>query len=204
MSMLAAMRRSLGAIGSCLLFGGFVSAGCGRSPTGGARDAGQGVDVLVASGGALGSGGATVMGGAGGAGGGDGGGPGIYTGCSYIGGYDRAVVAKFDPQAGACVVVALMAPVRADASTGLTITSPWWIEYVTMWSSTTAECLSKGVRSGAAQATSASGSVTVNWSPATIDIDAILTFQPVDGGPSQSVELKAQGVDLDRSCSTTG
>jgi type IV secretory pathway TrbL component len=163
--------------------------GCGRSPTDGTRDA---AGTITGAGGAAagGTGGSTT--------GGSGGGAAVYTGCSYIGGYDRAVVVKFDPQTGTCVALLLMSPMReTDASAGLTITSPWGLMSASMWRSTT-DCQSDGMPSGAAKAISASGNVTVNWSPASIDIDAIVTFQSADG--LQSVELKAQGLDIDQSC----
>ena len=51
-----------------------------------------------------------------------------------------------------------------------------------------------------ASATSASGSVTIHNSPYTLDIDAVLNFPASDAGPAQSIEMKAQGVDLNHGC----
>jgi hypothetical protein len=137
----------------------------------------------------------------GGAGGVDAGRASSYSGCRYIGGIDRAVVAKFDPQAGLCVVLALASPAGApDASLGMTITQYWGVESAHLWSSTADDCAQRFTPAGAVSATSASGSVTVNQTPATIDIDAVLNFPASDGGPARSVELKAQGVDINKGC----
>ena len=37
-------------------------------------------------------------------------------------------------------------------------------------------------------------------SAVTIDIDAVLYFSATDGGAAQAIELKAQGVDINRGC----
>jgi hypothetical protein len=49
-------------------------------------------------------------------------------------------------------------------------------------------------------ADSASGSVTINSSSATIDVDAVLYFPATDAGAARSVELKAQAVDIKHGC----
>lgn len=159
--------------------------------TGGARTGG-------ASGGSGGVGGATSVG-TGGATSRDAGQASIYSGCSYVGGYNRAVIAKFDPQAGTCVAIVLMQPDRRDAGLGLTTTDSWGVESTGLWPSTTSNCATRNLV-GARAATSAQGSVSVSYSPATIDVDAVLTFPASDAGPAQTIELTAKGVDNSRGC----
>jgi hypothetical protein len=83
---------------------------------------------------------------------------------------------------------------------GLTLSANWGVEDTALWPSTTADCAVRTTAKGAVAATSAAGSVTVSYSPATLDIDAVLSFPPSDAGPAQSVELKAEGVDINHGC----
>lgn len=125
-----------------------------------------------------------------------------YSGCTYIGGIDRAVVAKFDPQAGTCVAIVLFEPSRgSDAGLGLTITQGWGLESVSLWTSTTGQCAQRMAPAGRVSATSASGSVSINASASTIDVDAVLGFPATDAEAPRSVELKATGVDMNHGCS---
>jgi len=42
--------------------------------------------------------------------------------------------------------------------------------------------------------------VSIVTSGATIDVDAVLDFPSSDGGPAQTVEMKAQGVTFNHGC----
>jgi hypothetical protein len=168
------------------------------------------VVLATGRGGGAGAGGSTGNGGASGASGagtggtttGDGGQPSIYSGCIYIGGINRAVVAKFDPQTSICVALLLTQPNHADAGLGMTIAESWGLEGTGMWTSPTPDCTHLTSAPITMRATSASGNVSVNYSSTapTIDIDAVLSFPASDAGPAQSVELKAQGVDINHGC----
>jgi hypothetical protein len=123
----------------------------------------------------------------------------------YIGGIDRAVVAKFDPRASICVALVLSEPAFGpDAGFGLTITQGWGVEYARLWPSTTGDCAQRfapvGSTSSAVAAASASGRVSINNSTTTIDVDAVLYFPATDTGAARSVELKAQAVDIKHGC----
>jgi hypothetical protein len=163
-----------------------ATAGTGGARTGGAS-------------GSLGGAGGTTSPGSGGTTTRDAGQASIYSGCRYIGGYNRAVIAKFDPAAGICVAIVLMEPGRTDAGLGLTITENWGLESTGLWPSTTSNCATRALVDTRA-ATSAQGSVSVSYSPATIDVDAVLTFPASDAGPAQTIELSAQGVDNSHGC----
>ena len=174
--------------------------GSGGSGTGGMSGSGG-----SGSGGTLGSGGTTTRdagtAATGGTGGLDAGQAATYSGCTYIGGIDRAGVAKFDPQTGLCVALVLASPSGApDAGFGLSLTPSWGVQSATLWPSTAGDCANWVRVNGVASATSASGSVTIHNSPYTLDIDAVLSFPASDAGPAQSIEMKAQGVDLNHGC----
>jgi hypothetical protein len=156
----------------------------------------------MGGGGTGGKGGAGGSSGTGGSTGSDAGLATTYVGCMYIGGIDRAVVAKFDPQAGVCVALVLASPSGApDAGFGMTLTKGWGVQSTALWPSATAgDCAQLSPPASAEHATSATGSVSVNATPATIDIDAVLSFPATDGGAARSIELKAQGVDINRGC----
>ncbi len=110
------------------------------------------------------------------------------------------MVGKFDPESGTCAVLVLTQS-HADASMGLTLSENWVVEATSLWRSTTADCAARTTSKGAVAATSAAGSVTINYpATTTLDIDAVLSFPASDAGPAQSVELKAQGVDIRHSC----
>lgn len=171
-----------------------ATAGTGGAKTGGTSGSlgGAGGTTSIGSGGATsaGSGGTTGV---------DAGQAGVYSGCRYIGGYNRAVIAKFDPEAGICVAIVLVEPGRTDAGLGLTITDNWGLESTGLWPSTTSDCATRTLV-GARAATSARGSVSVSYSPATMDVDAVLTFPASDAGPARTIELKAKGVDNSHGC----
>jgi hypothetical protein len=171
-----------------------ATTGTGGARTGGASGGFGGAGGTTS----VGSGGATSIG-TGGATGQDAGQASIYSGCRYIGGYNRAVIAKFDPEAGICVAIVLVEPDRTDAGLGLTISENWGLEGTGIWPSTTSNCATRAL-STARPATSAQGSVSVSYSPATIDVDAVLTFPASDAGPAQTVEMKAKGVDNGHGC----
>jgi hypothetical protein len=183
--------------------GGAGTAGI-TSGTGGRNKGGAAAGIDGATGDGPGSGGAmaTDAGATGGASGFDAVPASTYSGCMYIGGIDRAIVAKFDPQAGLCVALVLSEPAFGpDAGFGLTITKGWGVEYAGLWPSTTADCAQRFVPMDASSAAdSASGSVTINSSSATIDVDAVLYFPATDAGAARSVELKAQAVDIKHGC----
>jgi hypothetical protein len=111
------------------------------------------------------------------------------------------VVARFDAQAGICVTLVLESPhVAPDASFGMTISEYWGVAALAQWPSSTDDCATRNPTSGALGASSASGSVTVNRSSGTIDIDAAFEFPATDWGAVQSVEMEAQGVDFMHNC----
>ncbi len=182
--------------------GGVV--GSGGAGVGGTGAGGRGGTVSGGAGGSAagGTGGTTRDAGAtGGTGGLDAGQTSTYSGCLFGGGINRAVVAKLDPQAGICVALVLSQPAFGpDAGFGLTITQGWGVEFASRWPSTTADCVQRFPPAGAESATSASGSVSVNTSSATIGVDAVLYFPASDTGPAQSIELKAQNVDINHAC----
>lgn len=125
----------------------------------------------------------------------------VYSGCSYIGGIDRALVGKFDAQSGRCVAILLISPGgRSDAGAGLTVTDYWGVDSIMLWPVTAAGCAQLTRPPGAIFATGATGSMTVDRSVATIDVDATLTFPASDAGPLVTVEMKAKGVSLRSNC----
>jgi hypothetical protein len=191
--------------------GGTSAGGSGGTRTGGASGSGGSVTGGMLGSGGLGMGGTLGSGGTttrdagtaatGGTGGLDAGQAATYSGCTYIGGIDRAGVAKFDPQTGLCVALVLASPSGApDAGFGLSFTPNWGVQSATLWPSTAGDCANWVRVSGVASATSASGSVAIHNSPYTLDIDAVLNFPASDAGPAQSIEMKAQGVDLNHGC----
>ena len=102
---------------------------------------------------------------------------------------------------GGPAAIALSQPARrADAGIGLTITEGWGFDGTALFPSTAADCLHGVTGGNVSAATSASSSVSVNYSSTTIDVDAVLYFSADDTGPGRSVELKAQGVDIDHGC----
>ena len=129
----------------------------------------------------------------------------VYSGCQFIGGVDRVVVAKFDAQASQCVALVLASPAGiTPAFTGLTISAPWYPESASLWASTTGDCAYRNPPSGALRATSGSGTVTVSTtaagSQATITVDATLTFPTATTGATQTAALKKQGVSTSTNC----
>lgn len=191
--------------------GGTSAGGSGGTRTGGTPGSGGSATGGMLGSGGLGTGGTPGSGGTttrdagaaatGGTGGLDAGQAATYSGCTYIGGFDRAGVAKFDPQTGRCVALVLASPSGApDAGFGLSLTPSWGVQSATLWPSTADDCAQWVKVSGVASATSASGSVTIHNSPYTLDIDAVLNFPASDAGPAQSIEMKAQGVALNHGC----
>ena len=201
--------------------GSTTTGGTGGPRTGGTPGSGgAGPGGMVGSGG-LGSGGKVGSGGSGrgGSGGGgittrdagtaatggtgglDAGQAATYSGCIYIGGIDRAGVAKFDPQTGLCVALVLTSPSSSrDGGLGLSLSPSWGAQSATLWSSTAADCMQWVRVTAATSATSASGSVTIHNSSNTLDIDAVFSFPASDAGPAQSIEMNAQGVALNQGC----
>jgi hypothetical protein len=51
-------------------------------------------------------------------------------------------------------------------------------------------------------ATSASGTVSVVSESQAIDVDAVLNFPSSDAGPAMTVEMKANGVTINHSCTS--
>jgi hypothetical protein len=176
------------------------------SGLGGRGGGGNSMAAGGAVGGTGGRGGATSAGGAGGTMAMDAGvdsvqGPVTYSGCGYGGDVERAVVARFDAQAGTCVTLVLESPHRApDASLGMTISDNWGVAALVQWPSSINDCATRNPPASALGVSSASGSVTVNRSSGTIDIDAEFEFPVTDWGAAQSVEMKAQGVDYMHNC----
>jgi hypothetical protein len=171
-----------------------ATAGTGGTGAGGMVGTGGSTAVTGGSGG-------TTAGGSGGSTTGDAGAASVYSGCMFIGGINRAVVAKFEPQAGVCVALVLAQPgPDQDAGSGLSVTESWGVESASLWPSTTGDCARRFAPGEAESAASASGSVSVDTSSTTIDVDAVLHFPASDAGPARSIELKAQGVDINHGC----
>jgi hypothetical protein len=174
--------------------------------SGGRGGGGDGMAAGGAGGETEGRGGATSAGGAGGTTAMDAGvdgvqGPVTYSGCGYGGDIERAVVARFDAQAGTCVTLVLESPHRApDAGLGMTISTNWGVAALVQWPSSINDCATRNPPASALRVSSASGNVTVNRSSGTIDIDAVFEFPVTDWGAAQSVEMKAQGVDYMQNC----
>lgn len=131
----------------------------------------------------------------------DGGAAVVYSGCGYGGGIERAVIARFDARAQVCVTLVLESPHKApDASFGMTISPNWGVAAIVLWPSTNADCATRNPPRDGRGAASATGNVTVNRAPGTIDIDAVFDFSSSDAGAAQSVEMKAQGVSFMPNC----
>jgi hypothetical protein len=176
--------------------------GTGGKPAGGVTGTRAGGS---AAGGSGGTGGATAQDasadGASDGAGVDGGAAIVYSGCGYGGDIERAVIARFDARAQACVTLVLESPHKApDASFGMTISPNWGVAALVLWSSATDVCATRVPPRDGRGATSATGNVTVNRSSGTIDIDAAFDFPSTDAGAAQSVGMKAQGVDFMRNC----
>jgi hypothetical protein len=196
--------------------GGTGTGGAGGSATGGSTGSGATKGGSTGSGGIAGSGGdaGVSTGGAGGTGtggvsgtgaGGSGGGSGatdVYSGCAYIGGIDRLVVAKASAQGGICVTLVLVDS-GSTKDFGLTISSPWRVGFAARWPASTAPCTTSLPPAGASSASSGTGTVTVNGSlgmSPTIDVDAVLSFPQGDSGVSESEPLQARGVVAAGNC----
>lgn len=131
----------------------------------------------------------------------DAGRPGVYSGCSYIGGINRAEIGKLDTQTGQCVAIRLISPGRTpDAGVGLTVTDLWAVESIMLWTSAAGGCGQVMRPPGAILATAATGSVTVEIFPGSIDVDAVLAFPATSASPPVTVEMKAKGVSLASEC----
>jgi hypothetical protein len=177
--------------------------GTGGKPAGGVTGTRAGGSAAGGSGG--GTGGATARDasadGASDGAGVDGGAAIVYSGCGYGGGIERAVIARFDARAQVCVTLVLESPHNApDASFGMTISPNWGVAALVLWPASSADCATRNPPRDGRGASSASGNVTVDRTPGTIDIDAVFEFPATDGGAAQSVEMKAQGVDYMRNC----
>jgi hypothetical protein len=139
---------------------------------------------------------ATGTGSDGGSGAGD-----TYSGCMYVGGFDRLGVIKTSVKNGSCTTLIL----RDGAGTkdlGLTISSGWTVQSAVTWPASAAACTSQTPPAGAINAVSGTGTVTVHsgstgW---TLDIDAALTFPVGDSGASQSETLQVQAVAPTTGC----
>jgi len=124
-----------------------------------------------------------------------------YVGCTFIGGYDRVVIAKKDVARDLCFNVVLKNP--GTATTGLTVPGTFGLEYSLITGA--AACPNR-------QATlpiSTSKTVgTISWVdlrasstyPAHASIDAAMVFSPMSGGVSASEKLTASNVDVTASC----
>jgi hypothetical protein len=112
-----------------------------------------------------------------------------YSGCSYVGAIDRIVIAKYTDFPSICVTLVL----RDAGSTntlGLTITASsgtWNVESAAMWPTSAGACMVRFPPAGAVNATSGSGTVTLQGSLGAMTVTASLglTFPVGDSGASQ-------------------
>lgn len=124
----------------------------------------------------------------------------IYVGCSYIGGIDRAVIARQDYETGMCTAVVLESPSRGrDADGALTVSGSWQVAQINLWPMGQTGCASRAYLPNAAHPISASGSITVDPTVRTISADVTLVFA-LDAGGTTTVVLDAEGVSLQADC----
>jgi hypothetical protein len=124
-----------------------------------------------------------------------------YSGCQYIGGYDRLGVIKTSIKNGSCTTL-ILRDGGGTKNLGLTISSGWTVQSAVTWPASAGACTSQTPPAGATNAISGTGTVTVHSGSAgtSLDIDAVLTFPVGDSGASQSETLQAQAVTPTSSC----
>jgi hypothetical protein len=124
-----------------------------------------------------------------------------YVGCTFVGGYDRVVIAKKDVARDLCFNVVLRNP--GTATTGLTVPGTFGLEYSQITGAAT--CPSRA----AASAITANKTVgTISWVdlrasstyPAHASIDGAIVFAPKSGGVSANEKLTASSVDVSAFC----
>ena len=177
--------------------GGTAGGGAGAGGRGGGAGttAGAGGDGAGGRGGAAGATGGTGGGGAGGTAGQSGV---SYSGCTFVGGVNRIVVAKRDTQQNLCVVFVLaqQAPNRFN----LTLPQDWGMEFAFAMPAMS-ECRRLSPPSGSSEAAVGSGTVALPPTPTpTVNIDVTLTFPPTDADFSGSARLMAASVVAPLGC----
>lgn len=117
-------------------------------------------------------------------------GAGTYTAYALIGGYDRVVIFKSDPQHNVCFELRLVSP--PQSSGGLTLPSMWGFESAKV-THDSAACVKQYM--GAAQTWPvASQAGVTSWAgylPKTLDIDVTLTFSGQPNWAPATEQLKA-------------
>jgi len=126
-----------------------------------------------------------------------------YSGCTFIGGLDRVVIARCDASMPFTLVLVNPASGTSTSQPGLTVPATWAFE--SAWAKTGATCPSRTL--GFEPGTTVTGTVT--WAalrpsstnhPSRVNVDVTVSV-PVDGGASPMVTtLHAQNVDVTPSC----
>jgi hypothetical protein len=120
-----------------------------------------------------------------------------YSGCSFVGGIDRLVVAKRDAQRNLCVVLVLDEPGTNPFT--VTLPSPWGVEFAFAMPAT-ASCLMRFPPTGSVAAVGVAGTVSLTTTPSPVTtVDVTLTF-PTDAGVGPSERLTADSVAAALGC----
>ena len=120
-------------------------------------------------------------------------GAGTYTAYALIGGYDRVVIFKADPQRNLCFELRLVAP--PQSSGGLTLPSMWGFESAKV-THDSAACVKQYMGAGQTwPVASQSGVVSwVGYLPKTLDIDVTLVFSGQPNWAPAAESLKAAAI----------
>jgi hypothetical protein len=184
--------------------GGASNTGAGGSPAsgeGGASSTGVGGSPAGGNGGSTGTGvGGSPAGGNGGSTGAGGQGSVSYVGCRYIGGLDRAVVAKRDTARNLCFNLALVQSTSMQPPAGLSLPPYYVVQSATVGPASA--CPTMGaLPTPATQVVGSVALVSQGVDPSgAADVDVTMTFGSNDAGVPPSEQLSARGVSILQSC----
>jgi hypothetical protein len=115
-----------------------------------------------------------------------------YSGCMFVGGINRFVIAKRDTPRNLCVVLVLDSP--GSNPFNLTLPANWGMEFAFAMPAQP-NCLLRFPPSGSVAASGGMGTVALPPTPQpTANFDVTLTFPPADAGAGASERLMATGV----------
>ncbi|MEO7670187.1 MAG: hypothetical protein ABIW57_12660 [Polyangia bacterium] len=191
--------------------GGGTGGSAGRGGDGGQIGGAPGAGGISGTGGVIGPGwkgdgaGGSDNGAGGVAGGGAGGITGggatvSYSGCSYIGGLDWVVVAKWDAGRNLCAVIAFSG---GENTSGVILPAHWRVVTAFIADDTAATCLRRVVPAGATLAAGTTGSAS--WTVGSTrpygsaNVDVLLHFSG-DAGTAPDEHLRATSIDVSRPC----
>ena len=126
-----------------------------------------------------------------------------YVGCTYVGGYDRVVIAKRDTARDLCFNV-ILKDGGAAAVAGLTVPASWGLEASLVTSATT--CPSRNALTAIPVSKTVGAISWVDFAagsstfPAHASIDAAVVFAPSSGGISANEKLTSSNVDVSPTC----